>query len=186
MRRELKQRLNWVSTLDTSSVKDILFWWRGSDQDQDGKKKKRCQLTEDIMHEAKLYLWDVINPIESNEARMTQGAWISHVWLSSIDQQPHGDFATIPDLLALPFISLMGLCNLSPKWPLLQKLVCAARSRLPFTCCKRELSGVADAWPLLFVGKLVEHGKNSAKYASYYSWPNQFQLNKTSEKKKLL
>lgn len=137
---------------------------------------KKCQLTEDIMHEPKLHLWDVINPIESNEGRLTQGAWISHGWLSSIYQQPHGDNVTIPELLALPFISLMGLCTLSPQWPSLQDLVRAARSRLPFTCCKHEMSDAAVTWPLLFVGKLVKSGKNPPKYASYCSSPNQFQF----------
>lgn len=126
-------------------------------------RKKKCQLTEDIMHEPKLHLWDVINPIESNEARMTQGAWISHGWPSSIYQQPHEDFVTIPVLLALPFITLTGLCNISPQWPSLQNLVLAVRSRLPFTCCKSELSSASADWILLKVGKLVTHGKNPTK-----------------------
>lgn len=151
----------------------ILMTGKCVKMDQDGKKK--CQLTEDIMHEPKLHLWDVINPIESNEGRMTLGAWISHGWLSSIYQQAHGDYVTISELLAHSFISLMRFCNLSPQWPLLQNLVRAARSRLPFTSCNCEMLDAAEAWPLLFVGKLVKGGENPPKYASYCSWPNEFQ-----------
>lgn len=116
IKAEIEQGLN--SRQQQCERHSVLMKGKCVKMDQDGEKKK-CQLTEDIMHEPKLHLWDVINPIESNEARMTQGAWISHGWLSSIYQQPHGDFVTTPELFAHPFISLMGLCNVSPQWPLL-------------------------------------------------------------------
>lgn len=40
--------------------------------------EKICRLIKTIIHELKSQLWDVMNPIENDERRMTQGTWISH------------------------------------------------------------------------------------------------------------
>lgn len=56
----------------TSQTRTCENWWR---------RQKICQV---IINEPKLQLWDVINPIESNEARMTGVVWISHGWPCSI------------------------------------------------------------------------------------------------------